>query len=85
MESETADDHHLGATYHTDAYHWNGPRCPELVAGSRKQVEVVMMATDVHGNLSRMGHVTGRAAHPVTPRLTLIENPTLLLPLLAHK
>jgi len=30
------------------------------------QVEVVVMATDVHGNLSRMGHMTGRAAHPVT-------------------
>ena len=36
-------------------------RCLELVAGSRKQVEVRMMSTDVHGNLSRMGHVTGRA------------------------
>ena len=46
--------------------HWNGPRCPELVAGLRKQVKVLVMATDVHGNLPTMGHVTGRAAHPVT-------------------
>ena len=45
---------------------WNGLRCPELVTGLRKQVEVVVVATDVHGNLPMMGHVAGRAAHLVT-------------------
>ena len=45
---------------------WNGLRCPKLVAGLRKQVEVIVMATDVHRNLPMMGHMTGRAAHPVT-------------------
>ena len=45
---------------------WNGPRCPELVTGSRKQVEVAVMATDVHGNLPMMGHMTRRAAYLVT-------------------
>ena len=47
---------------------WNGARCPELVAGLGKHVVVVVMSTDVHGNLSTMGHVTRRAAHPITPR-----------------
>jgi len=56
----------LGVPFYIRKVCWSRPRCPELVAGSRKQVEVVMMATDVHGNLSRMGHMTGRAAHPVT-------------------
>jgi len=46
---------------------WNGARCPELVAGSGKHVVVVVMSTDVHGNLPMMGHVTRRAAHPITP------------------
>jgi len=27
--------------------HWNGARCPELVAGSGKQVEVVVWSNDV--------------------------------------
>ena len=46
---------------------WNGARCPELVAGSGKHVVVVVMSTNVHGNLPMMGHVTRRAAHPITP------------------
>jgi len=45
---------------------WSGPRCLELVAGSRKQVVVVVMAMYEHGNLCRQGHVTRRAAHPIT-------------------
>ena len=36
---------------------WSRLGCPELVAGSGKQVIVIVMATSVHGNLSRMGHV----------------------------
>ena len=44
---------------------WSRPRCPELVAGSGKHIEVVM-STDIHGNLPTMGHVTRRAAHPIT-------------------
>ena len=47
---------------------WNRLRCPELVTGSRKQVEVIVVATDIHGNLPTMGHMTVRAAHPVTMR-----------------
>jgi len=35
---------------------WNGARCPELVAGSGKQVEVVVMSNDVQ-EVSTMGHV----------------------------
>ena len=35
---------------------WNGPRCPELVAGSGKQVEVVVMPNDVQ-DMSTMDHV----------------------------
>ena len=27
------------------------------------------MATDIHENLPTMGHMTGRAAHPVTPMI----------------
>ena len=50
----------------TWAGRWNGARCPELVAGSGKHVVVVVMSTDVHGNLPTMGHVTRRAAHPIT-------------------
>ena len=49
------------------AYRWNGVRCPELVAGSGKHIVVMVMSTDVHGNLPMMGHVTRRAAHPITP------------------
>jgi hypothetical protein len=45
---------------------WSRPGCPKLVAGSGKQVEVVVMATDVHENLPMMGHVTGRAVYLVT-------------------
>ena len=45
---------------------WSGPRCPELVAGSRKQVEVMIEAMYEHGNVSTKGHVTRRAAHPIT-------------------
>ena len=45
---------------------WNGARCPELVAGSGKHVVVVVMSTNVHGNLPMMGHMTRRAAHPIT-------------------
>jgi hypothetical protein len=53
---------------------WSRPGCPELVAGSGKQVEVRMMATDVHGNLSRMGHVTRRApCYNVTPECRRIK------------
>jgi len=45
---------------------WNGARCPELVAGSGKQVEVVLMVAydvqDVSTDRSR-----GRGAgHPIT-------------------
>ena len=45
---------------------WNGARCPELVTGSGKHVVVVVMSTNVHGNLPTMGHMTRRAAHPIT-------------------
>ena len=35
---------------------WSRPRCPELVAGSGKHVEVVMVAYDVQ-DVSTLGHV----------------------------
>jgi len=35
---------------------WNGARCPELVAGLGKQVEVVMWSNDVQ-EVSTIGHV----------------------------
>jgi hypothetical protein len=37
-------------------WRWSRPRCPELVAGSGKQVEVVIVSTDVQ-EVSMMGHV----------------------------
>jgi len=53
---------------YTDTFweRWNGARCPELVAGSGKQVEVVLMVAydvqDVSTDRSR-----GRGAgHPIT-------------------
>ena len=45
---------------------WSRPRCPELVAGSGKHVGMMIEAMDEHGNLSTKGHVTRRAAHPIT-------------------
>ena len=45
---------------------WSRPRCPELVAGSGKHVGMMICAMDEHGNLSTKGHVTRRAAHPIT-------------------
>jgi len=35
---------------------WSRPRCPELVAGSGKHVEVVMWSNDVQ-EVSTIGHV----------------------------
>jgi len=37
---------------------WSRPRSLELVAGLGKHIVVVMMSTDVHGNLPRKSHVT---------------------------
>ena len=42
-----------------------GAEGPELVAGSG-HVGMMIDAMDEHGNLSTKGHVTRRAAHPIT-------------------
>jgi len=39
--------HCCGSNILYGADRWNGARCPELVAGSGKQVEVVVMSNDV--------------------------------------
>ena len=46
-----------GHGYRFSWVRWSRPGCPELVAGSGKQVIVMVMATSIHGNLSRMGHM----------------------------
>ena len=45
---------------------WSRPRCPELVAGLGKHIGMMIEAMYEHGNLSTKGHVTRRAAHPIT-------------------
>ena len=37
----------VGVLWRWSVARWNGPRCPELVAGSRKQVEVLVWSNNV--------------------------------------
>ena len=58
---------HLEAESHSHHKDGVGPMSLELVAGSGKHVGIVVVSTDIHGNLPTKGHVIGRAAHPITP------------------
>lgn len=40
--------------------HWSRPRCPELVAGSREHVEVVVMVYQCTGSVYGRSHGHGR-------------------------